>query len=218
MRPSGTASACTTGKELQGPPQKRTYKKIGPGVAHIYVDLAPDTGVYLAGPFNKTGCLGGLGGSVFDLRAVNGRTVSYQKKQQTGLHDHQHQATVEAPKSEGIYSDQEVFRAMRNSIQPQIDLFRRYMFGLATGPVVCPATGEYLTPQTCDVDHILPNTFQSLSLGFLASLEPKLQLIAYQLHSPDKAIPSLQPLIAQKWEDYHEEHAQLRLLSKKGHR
>eukprot|EP00798_Chlamydomonas_sp_ICE-L_P023552 gene23552-9076_t len=149
---------------------------------------------------------------------ANSESASTLRTQQTGAHEHQHQATAKDPRSEGIYAHQEVFRAMRDSILPQIDRFKRYTFGSAKVQVVCPATGQYLSPHTCKVAYVLPNSFQSLSHGFLASLEPNLQLMAYQLHSLDNSKPSLQPLIAQKWKRYHADHAQLRLLSKNGRR
>eukprot|EP00798_Chlamydomonas_sp_ICE-L_P025859 gene25859-11531_t len=76
---------------------------------------------------------------------------------------------------------------------------------------------EDLTPSTSEVDHAWPSTFQVLSNRFIESLEPKLQRNLHHLHCSDNSITSLHPSIAHKWEEFHEKHAKLRLLSKKGH-
>lgn len=107
----------------------------------------------------------------------------------------------------------QVHRVCRSMVRRQISLFRDAAFG-PLDAIHCAYTGELIEWQDADVDHAPPNTFEVLVDNWLKSLG-----ISYEdveiVPSPNYQEESkfLDPVLAQTWPQYHQEHAKLRVVS-----
>jgi hypothetical protein len=106
--------------------------------------------------------------------------------------------------------------ALRRGIESQILDFRASVFAPGA-TVVCPLRGIPITENSYHVDHELPMTFMRLVERWLASA--KLTIDALQITPPadNQIVTELTcPDQLRSWQDFHREHAKLRLLSPRG--
>lgn len=81
--------------------------------------------------------------------------------------------------------------------------------------VTCPYTGDVLTRANCAVDHTPPKTFDQLLFAFCQSrgLNP----LSVVVGSDGGTVAFLVDIeICTAWQEYHRQHAEIRLLSKLG--
>jgi hypothetical protein len=105
--------------------------------------------------------------------------------------------------------------ALRTAIQRQIQQFKEGQF--AIGPQNCPYTNELLTLETCHVDHLPPMTFETLVTEWLklnGLKESDVQITAREDNSSSRFMVNASQI--QSWVTYHQYHARLRLLSRRG--
>ena len=108
---------------------------------------------------------------------------------------------------------QDVYEALRAAVAGQINRYRED--ALRDNPV-CPYLGIRLERGNNHVDHVSPNTFQSLVDVFLH--EEHLQWFDLALtpsHTYHHCAPLADKGVERRWQQYHEDHAVLRLLSVK---
>jgi hypothetical protein len=102
--------------------------------------------------------------------------------------------------------------ALRNAIADQIAAFKREAF--SRPPVICSETGEELSWRYCHVDHVAPNTFDSLVDQWL--LSENMVLDSVQI-SPSRDISFTRSLTnnaqRESWRGFHDRGKKLRLLS-----
>lgn len=101
----------------------------------------------------------------------------------------------------------ECLRAMRFAIRDQVTEFRRSAFN--EGPRICPLTGQPLyNDPTTHVDHI--TEFSSIADVFAAVLGgyPVIPITTSMTHPG----PALTEPCLTLWQDFHREHAQLRIV------
>jgi len=116
----------------------------------------------------------------------------------------------------------ELYKALRSEIASQTIGFRNNFFSAhkKTGTkALCPITGEEINKRSCHVDHIAPATFKQLADVFIEheQLDPEdVELRGQGIDNSSQLF--LQDLqLASRWKKYHQDHAQLRVLSIKGH-
>lgn len=105
--------------------------------------------------------------------------------------------------------------ALRQAIKEQTWRFRD--LALAGEPVVCPYEGIALHSTNCHIDHQPPKTLEFLVMGWLSSAGLLLEEV--EITPPaDNQLVSQMTDVAQKysWRLYHQQHAELRLLSVRG--
>lgn len=110
-----------------------------------------------------------------------------------------------------------VLRALRVAVEPDTQAFKQRFFDQHNGIAPCPITCETMTYTNCHVDHAPPNTFDVLAQRFLEEegIDPNdVELL------DEYADNRLQDELAdqdlkRKWIDYHGEHAQLRVISRR---
>lgn len=104
--------------------------------------------------------------------------------------------------------------ALRHAIEPQIIQFKRSAFNSPIQPV-CPFLGTPLDWHDCHVDHAMPLTFDVLVKDFLAEtgIDPATVVMeGWEDGCVTKRL--VDPDLRSRWQDYHREHALLRLTSK----
>jgi hypothetical protein len=103
--------------------------------------------------------------------------------------------------------------AMRNAVRTDINIFRVRAF---FDGMVCPINGERLDVNTCHVDHIPPVTFAKIAKDFIDS--EGLDIDAVELDSGNGVEGDyfIDSSLEQRFIDYHNSVARLRLLSKAG--
>ena len=109
---------------------------------------------------------------------------------------------------------QDAKSALRYEIRDQITEFRR------SAPLVCAATGTPVVyikgrTDTAEVDHAPPATFDRLAEDWAAE-QGGWNTIAHIQVNQHREIGD--PEQRRSWQDYHREHATLRMLSAKAHR
>ena len=79
----------------------------------------------------------------------------------------------------------------------------------------CELTGESITFLNSHVDHVAPLTFDKLVEGFLSEYGLDLNTIPVRDDLADNKYVDLldDDLIAIRWQEYHREHAKLRVIS-----
>ena len=106
--------------------------------------------------------------------------------------------------------------ALRQAIKEQTWAFRDREF--ASGrQITCPYEGVTLKPDSCQVDHEAPFTFEALATAWLFS--EGITLGDVEITSPrDNQLVARMTAVAQisSWQAFHRTHARLRLLSVKG--
>ena len=112
----------------------------------------------------------------------------------------------------------EVHKAMRAAIQDQVDLFKSIKFKEAKecgSAPLCPLRGTVMTTDNCHVDHITPNTVLSLQSRWMS--EQGLALSDIELSGGDQSGPQTMASVQllSSWQQFHRQHACLRLLSSK---
>jgi hypothetical protein len=103
--------------------------------------------------------------------------------------------------------------ACRSAVLEQVLAVKRVAFQNYS-TINCPITGEQITYYTCHVDHAPPNTFAEIYKAFVAArgIDPAaVQISGCEDNSTEKRI--FDPDILADWQQYHREHAQLRVVS-----
>lgn len=99
-----------------------------------------------------------------------------------------------------------VEKAFRNAVRPQINNFRKLYLD-----DFCEQNGY----QQWAVDHIYPQTFESLMKGFLSLYQVDFELIQTHTDFANYGDAISDPLLLSQWRRYHYEHARLRFLDPK---
>ncbi len=115
---------------------------------------------------------------------------------------------------DGRSARQDVTSAFRGAVAHQIISFKEE--ALAARPT-CPYRGVVLTRSNSDVDHLAPDTFESLLLRFLDGTPRESVAISTGV---DNQVTSelLDPDVRRRWVDFHRRHARLRLISSAANR
>ena len=106
----------------------------------------------------------------------------------------------------------DVLKAMRVLVQNDIEEFRRSCFSMSS-ELVCPISGCLFPMEMSDVDHHEPD-FNDLAETFFKTF-PNLDLATTKHPHSEPVFDETQT--QQIWEDFHQNHASLRVVSKKGH-
>ena len=102
--------------------------------------------------------------------------------------------------------------AARTAIKSQIQAFRNV--ALVNG-VVCPYTGKLLDRSNCAIDHMPPITFDKLLFNF--SVTEKITPETVEVSSENGVVAEfIDNQIKERWQRYHQTHAQLRAISRIG--
>lgn len=109
-------------------------------------------------------------------------------------------------------------RACRVAVEPSVIRFKQTAFDKSGGSLRCPFTGDVLTFTTCHADHIAPKTFQSLLADFVRIHHIDIDSVKVNGRGVDGAIQDTldDADLARLWIDYHDGHAELRIVSKIG--
>jgi len=111
--------------------------------------------------------------------------------------------------------DKKVRRAFRVLLEPQVIKMKQRFFDTAGGVAQCPITGAQMTFTSAHVDHIPPQTFETLFNTFIQ--EEGIDLAAVQISSEGKDNIYQDTIadesLAARWLDYHERSAALRVIS-----
>jgi hypothetical protein len=105
--------------------------------------------------------------------------------------------------------------AFRNAIRPQVVQFKQAQF--AIGPQRCPYTKELLIFDTCHVDHLPPMTFETLVTEWLklnSLKEADVQITEREDNISTRFMTNANQIAS--WTAYHQQHARLRVLSRRG--
>ncbi|WP_353930910.1 DCL family protein [Okeanomitos corallinicola TIOX110] len=105
----------------------------------------------------------------------------------------------------------EIFDAFRNAVTDQIKEFR---ISILKNDVICPYSNEKLNHKNSHVDHVQPLTFYTLVLKFLES--ESISLVDVKISEPEDnqfTAVLIDLEFKKKWQNYHKENAQLRLIS-----
>lgn len=113
-------------------------------------------------------------------------------------------------------TDEQIFtKAARYAIEEQIKEFKASM--LASGPQVCPYTGEILTYATSHVDHTSPFTFKILLKSFLDETQIDWKTIKIKPPRDNCVVREYDDdTFNTLWKEWHHKNAKLRLLSRSG--
>jgi hypothetical protein len=95
---------------------------------------------------------------------------------------------------------------------------RHYALHAARGlPVVCPLTGEPVALEDAHVDHVPPDTFDSLLSRFVAEAGIDPGSVKTTGHGDGEVVLRLADAgLARAWERFHRENARLRVVSRRG--
>jgi hypothetical protein len=105
----------------------------------------------------------------------------------------------------------EIFDAFRNAVTDQIKEFR---ISILKNDVICPYSNEKLNHKNSHVDHVEPLTFDNLILKFLESESIRSVDVKLSESEDNQFTAVLIDLeFKKKWQNYHKENAQLRLIS-----
>lgn len=105
-------------------------------------------------------------------------------------------------------------QASRRAVQPDIHAFKQAFFAMNKGPTLCSVLGAPLTRENAHVDHIPPATFENIILSFIK--EHRIDINTIEFVPPmdnEYGREFLDKEFEQKWVDYHNEKAQLRVIS-----
>jgi hypothetical protein len=105
--------------------------------------------------------------------------------------------------------------ALRNAILSQILQFKQAQF--AIGSQRCPYTKELLKFETCHVDHLPPMTFETLVTEWLklnGLREADVQITEREDNASTRFMTDVSQIAS--WITYHQQHARLRILSRRG--
>lgn len=121
---------------------------------------------------------------------------------------------IPSPRSETLLPQalRDFRNAARVAIKPQIFDFRDRELKQER---CCPFTGEPLSRATCSVDHTPPRTFDQLLFDFC--VQNSVNPLVVAVGSEEGTIPVLNDKnLLTAWQQYHQENADLRILSKIG--
>lgn len=105
-------------------------------------------------------------------------------------------------------------QACRNAVAPYIIKFKKDFF-IENEEPTCEITGIELTFQNSHVDHVPPNTFKAIVQNFIESEEIDIASVAFAPTADNQyGIHFLDDFFAQKWIAYHNDKAELRVISK----
>jgi Protein of unknown function (DUF3223) len=102
--------------------------------------------------------------------------------------------------------------ALRRAIEPSILRFRDQQF--ASGPMTCPFLSVGLSPSSCHVDHVSPDSFLVLAERWLST--GGLSISCIHITPPqDNQLVAVMTDDTQRagWVAFHDEHARLRIIS-----
>ena len=105
--------------------------------------------------------------------------------------------------------------ALRNAILAQVLHFKQVQF--ATSFQRCPYTDELLNFDTCHVDHLPPMTFETLVTEWLklnGLTEADVQITEREDNASTRFMTDVGQVAS--WTSYHQQYAQLRILSQRG--
>lgn len=110
-----------------------------------------------------------------------------------------------------------VMRLCRLTVRHQTQAFRDRFFNSTRNPC-CSLTGQPLTYENSDVDHIHPDEFECLVDRWLASVHLVWSDIGI-IPSPDYEKPDRfeDIYLAQSWAEFHDRHARLRVIHREAH-
>jgi hypothetical protein len=109
--------------------------------------------------------------------------------------------------------------AAREAVRDQIIEFRTRFF--REWPYRhCPATQESLTPETADVDHRSPKTFDAIIRGFLQESGMDVESVPLTDGRADNAVTTYfsDPAVEDAFQRYHRAHADLQMVSRSANR
>lgn len=107
--------------------------------------------------------------------------------------------------------------ACRIAVANQINKFREYCFrnfGDEDGQVLCPILRIKITRAESDVDHVPPHTFEKLVNDWLAQEGVDLESVCATGALGLPVTRFRYPELIERWQDYHREHAVLRVVSR----
>lgn len=106
----------------------------------------------------------------------------------------------------------DVLKALRFDVRPQIDEFRTNIFGNKTY-LKCEVLGVNFSKKTCHIDHIPPKTFTNIVSNFLEFYNLKIEDI--EIEPVDAIYDTLKNKeVKDNWISYHMKHAELRAIHK----
>lgn len=111
-----------------------------------------------------------------------------------------------------------VQRACRVLVEPYTMEFKQAFFEEQGGQAICPLTGETIRFVGSHVDHVAPKTFERLFDAFLSHHGLDVNQIALKDELVDnKYVDQLEDYdLAELWIDFHNQHAELRVISALG--
>lgn len=135
----------------------------------------------------------------FEIERVDGSTTDFSFKK-----------CLSAPKTTTLFK-----QACRHSVADQIIAFRNNVFDTAAGaPVYCPICFTVLTPNTSHVDHIPPDTFDTLVQAFIEREQLDVGSVRIAGQNDNEMRKSFADLALQeRWRAFHAARAKLRVVS-----
>lgn len=111
-----------------------------------------------------------------------------------------------------------VRRCCRSLVRGQVERFREKAFGTNIA-LACPVTEERITRNTCDIDHIKPDTFDALVNRWLGSILLKADDIEI-IPSPNYQEPDRfqDAFLEENWRQFHSINAKMRAVSPRANR